>query len=195
MFSSIKISLLALVFFLSGCATSGNSQMWPPNSQMWPPTKVAIHFNKLFSARIQREQEAYNQGLLTGPPQGSHHSKEKYKEFIQDIFYRMFSEVEIVEKIEDIEASKSIAIFLIDFEQTNSFNTIYIDINAKVRLLSPSNKELFFGRNSTSTFNVRGAVHEYRGATNKTFVPIPLLATIMSGMVGIRFLISNDLTA
>ncbi len=172
MFSNAKIGLLALVFFLSGCATSGNSQMWLPHSQMWPPTKVAIHFNKLFSARIQRQQEAYNQGLLTDLPQGSHHSKEKYKEFIQDIFRRLFSEVEIIEKTEDMEASKSIAIFLIDFEQTNSTGTIYIDINAKVRLLSPSNKELFFGRNSTSTFNWAGAVSEYRGATNKTFVPI-----------------------
>ena len=80
MFSSIKISLLALVFFLSGCATFGNLPMWPP-------TKVAIHFNKLYTA----------------PPQGPTHSKEKYKEFIQDIFRRLFSEVEIVEKIEDIE--------------------------------------------------------------------------------------------
>ena len=143
------ISLLAL---LAGCATTTQLTDTTLGISEQLPAKIAIYFKKIVSNRHE------------------HGAKEEdYQEYIQEIFTQVFSEVEVVNELEDVEETRSIAIVLIDFDSSTG---MFINSRAKIRFLDTNGQELFSGRNNSSTPNWWNSVDDHRNAAIATFTPL-----------------------
>lgn len=152
------ISICFAFFFVTGCAASRinlNKQVLGVSTEL--PCKAAIYIDNF------RAQQIFS---------GIKSSRDYYRDFIEEIFGELFSEVVIVNNLSDIESTKSSIVISISLIQTVNPNTISLVHNVKVEVYDIEASVILSLSNSASKLNMTGGVDDHRNLTIKSMTPI-----------------------
>ena len=91
------------------------------------------------------------------------------KVYVQDIFSQIFSEVEVVSSLREIEKTKSSIIVTVEYD---GIYAPYIRGKATVLVFDKNGQELFSGHNSSTTLNWIGSKKDFQDSMVDAFLPI-----------------------
>jgi S1-C subfamily serine protease len=159
---TLGLLILTMLFFL-GCAGKTinlkSSMVGIPSPYK---TKVALYF------------ESYQYGVVPAggilfDPNLFRERARRSKNYVQDVFSQVFSEVEIVSSLREVEKTQSSLIVLVKFSGTTK---LLIRGEATVLVFDKNGKELFSGYNSSSTLNWNATKKDFQDAAINVFLPI-----------------------
>jgi S1-C subfamily serine protease len=147
--------LILIVLFSFGCAGKTidlkSSMVGIPDQY---ETKAALYFKSFqFDSPIRNIKE---QTSLS-------------KNYVQDIFSQVFSEVEIVSSLREVEKTASSIIITVEY---GGIFAPYIRGKASVLVFDKNGQEIFSGHNSSSTLNWIGSNKDFQDSMIDVFLPI-----------------------
>ena len=124
-------------------------------------TKVALYF----------ESYQYNvpAGGIWFDPNLYREKVRRSKDYVQDVFSQVFSEIEIVFNLKEVEKTQASLIVLVKFSGATK---LIIQGKATVLVFDKNGKELFSGYNSSSTLNWNATKKDFQDIVMNVFLPI-----------------------